>query len=215
MEGWRCSDCDTAHLEGLIHRGLMPVGADPLGWILPGKDRFPQSPDGYVVSVADFHERSFAVPPHRFLLVLLDHWRLELQHLDPIRIHHAAAFVAQGEGYLGIDSLWDLWCYFFIATLRQEKVHGRGEESMPVGCVEIHLRPTRAHEYLPARLAAPHKGRCSGWFYLKNIASLALPEHFLPRFTSGSPEAHSERWVWGVPKREVKKIVDHLRLSGS
>lgn len=90
-------------LEDLTRRGLMPAGVDSLEWILPSEDGFPQPPDGYVVSFTDFHERDFVVPPHRFLLVLLDQWWLELRHLDPIGIQHAAASIALCEGHLGID----------------------------------------------------------------------------------------------------------------
>lgn len=42
---------------------------------------------------------------------------------------------------------------------------------MPMGCVEIQLRGGRFHEYLPVRLAVPHKSWRSQWFYLKNVAS--------------------------------------------
>lgn len=80
-----------------------------------------------------------------------------------------------------------------------------------MGCIEIHLRPTWAHEYLPMRLAVPRGRWHSGWFYMKNVTFPALPEHVLPRFTGSSPAVHSKRWTWGVPRKELKKIEDHLQ----
>jgi hypothetical protein len=57
---------------GLIHRGLLPTRTDVLEWILSGDERFPVSPDGYVVLFTHFHERGLAAPTYRFLLGLLD-----------------------------------------------------------------------------------------------------------------------------------------------
>lgn len=43
-------------------------------------------PDGYAVSFAHFHERRLMAPPHRLLLLLLHHYKIELQHLNPYGI---------------------------------------------------------------------------------------------------------------------------------
>jgi hypothetical protein len=37
-----------------------------------------------------------------------------------------------------------------------------------------------------------------------------LLEHALPEFTGSVIEVASERWAWGVPKREAKRIKDHV-----
>jgi hypothetical protein len=80
-----------------------------------------------------------------------------------------------------------------------------------MGCVSIHLRGGgQAREYIPKRLSAPNRGWHSQWFYLKNVASPALPGLALLEFSDSMIEATSERWMWGVPKREVKRIKDHL-----
>jgi hypothetical protein len=49
------------------------------------------------------------------------------------------------------------------------------------------------------------------WFYLKNNAAPDLPEHALLEFTGHVGEVVPESWAkWGVWKKDVKKITDHL-----
>lgn len=118
MDRWLRSKCGATRLEGLVHGGLVPARSDALEWILPDEDeRIPRPPDGYVVTFTHFHERGLASPPHWFLLGLLDQYRIELYHLDPIRIQHITIFITLCEGYLGIGPHWDLWHYFFTARL--------------------------------------------------------------------------------------------------
>lgn len=62
------------------------------------------------------------------------------------------------------------------------------------------------------RLAVPHRLWRSQCFYLKNVASSALPEHALPEFSGLPIEAASERWKWGLGKKELRKIKDHLAV---
>jgi hypothetical protein len=54
------------------------VGTNAWEWILPDDERVPRPPDGYVVSFVYFHERGLTSPPHRFVLGLLDQYRLDL-----------------------------------------------------------------------------------------------------------------------------------------
>ena len=68
MELWGRFSITPRCLEGLV-RPLSAVGE----WLLPGDESEPAPPEGYVVSVAIFHERGFAVPTHRFLRGLLDY----------------------------------------------------------------------------------------------------------------------------------------------
>ena len=65
-------------------------------------------PDGYIISFAPFHERRFTIPPHPFFWGLLHHYQIELQHLDPNGIQHAAAFIMMCEGYLRIEPHFEL-----------------------------------------------------------------------------------------------------------
>ena len=70
-------------------------------WLMPGREDAPASPDGYVVSFAPFHQRGLTVPPHPFFWVLLHHYQIELQHLNPNGIQHIAAFIMIARGVWG------------------------------------------------------------------------------------------------------------------
>jgi hypothetical protein len=62
----------------------------------------PMSAEGYMVSFVMFYEREFDVPSHRFLRLLLQHYRLELHNLTPLGTLHFAPFVILCEAYMGI-----------------------------------------------------------------------------------------------------------------
>jgi hypothetical protein len=59
--------------------------------------------EGYVVSFMAFHERGLRMPPSRFMRVLLHYYKVELHHLAPNSISHAAIFAVVCEGYLGME----------------------------------------------------------------------------------------------------------------
>jgi hypothetical protein len=40
--------------------------------------------EGYVVSFVAFYQQGFGVPSHRFLCLLLQHYRLEMHNLTPL-----------------------------------------------------------------------------------------------------------------------------------
>jgi hypothetical protein len=118
----------------------------------------PSPLDGYVVSFMHFHERGLATPAYRFLQGLLHYYKIELQHLNPNRILHMAAFVSLCEGFLGIEPHFDLWRYFFIVRLQKKRERGRQDLHMPMGCAGIHLRCNRAREYMSLWLSSSNKG---------------------------------------------------------
>jgi hypothetical protein len=69
----------------------------------------------------------------------LNHYDIELQHLNPNRVQHMAAFIALCEGYLGIEPHFELWKYLFVVSL-QKKSEKKGEDlPVPIGCARIHL----------------------------------------------------------------------------
>ena len=86
MDSWCCSNITFQRMEGLIRRGLLRAWTSAEEWLLPGEEDLPSLPDGYMVSFAHFHERGLATPAHKFLLGLLHYYKIELQHLNPIRI---------------------------------------------------------------------------------------------------------------------------------
>jgi hypothetical protein len=74
----------------------------------------------------------FGVPSHQFLHSLLQFYGLELHHLTPSRILHMVAFVTLCEAYMGIETLFNMWKYFFHAQLQ-----GLDAEAVTLGNVDI------------------------------------------------------------------------------
>jgi hypothetical protein len=101
-------------------------------------EEMPAPPDGYVVSFTPFHECRLIISPHPFLLRLLHHYQIELQHLNANRIQHIVAFIALCEGYLGIEPHFKLWRHFFSVSLHKKRERS-GDLSVPMGCAGIHL----------------------------------------------------------------------------
>ena len=159
------------------------------------------------MSFTHFHERGFTIPAHKFLWGLLDYYQVELQHLTPNGVQHIAAFIALCEGFLGISPHFDLWRHFFAVSLSKKRV-GKPELSTPIGCASIHLRNTRASDYLLMRLSTSNKGWHSQWFYIKNDVTAPLPV-----YTKRLIEQALGSWRWGVPDKDKKRIKDHLPLS--
>jgi hypothetical protein len=100
-------------------------------------------------------------PAHSFLRGLLEHYCLELHHLNPNGVVHVAAFVALCEGYLGIEPNFDLWGYFGVDYLKDNVM----------GCVGIKQKSGRHIDYVSTRPSKSNKGWHSSWFYLKNDES--------------------------------------------
>ena len=71
------------------------------------------------------------------------------------------------EGFLGINSHFDLWRYFFTITLLK-KWEKKQELSTVMGWAGIQLRNNWVGEYLAMRLSTSNKGWHSHWFYIKN-----------------------------------------------
>ena len=113
MDSWHRSDVTYACMEGLVKRGLLCGRTNAVEWLVPSYEEAPTLPDGYIVSFVLFHKRGLVVPPHPFFRDLLHHYQIELQHLNPNRIQHIAAFIAMCEGYLGIEPHFEVGRYFF------------------------------------------------------------------------------------------------------
>jgi hypothetical protein len=67
---------------------------------------------------------------------LLWYYSLELHHLTPMRVLQIVAFVTLCEAYLGIDTDFDLWNYFFRVWCPQDPE----AELMISGGVVIHVK---------------------------------------------------------------------------
>ncbi|RLN39335.1 uncharacterized protein C2845_PM01G05450 [Panicum miliaceum] len=209
MATWERSSFGTSRAEGLVKKGLLCNRTERYEWLFPDSEEAPAPPNGYIVSFAHFHERGFAAPPSPFFRGLLHYYGLEVQHLNPNGIQHIAAFVALCEGFLGIEPNFSLWKYFFTVSLYQkaEKRSGQPRATLvAIGCAGIHLRQSRAREYMAMKTAASHKGWHQQWFYVKNYSESPLPE-----FTGRVFEAAPEVWAYGPVEKEKKRISSLLR----
>jgi CxxC motif-containing protein (DUF1111 family) len=102
------------HMQNLVSQGYM-TAAELATSRVPEDPTSPTAAGGCVMACVAFYERGFSVPSHRFLHSLLYFHDLELHHLTPSVILHMTAFVTLCEVYMGIESHFDLWNYFFHA----------------------------------------------------------------------------------------------------
>jgi hypothetical protein len=144
-------------MESVVRCGLLCIRNEANEWLLPDGRDSPLPPDGYVVSFMYFHERGLVAPSHCFLLGLLHYYKIELQHLKPNGIQHITAFIALYEGYLGIEPYFNLWRHFSV-DLQKRRGHGWAEVTMPMGCVNIHLRNNWSRDYMAVKLSTSNKG---------------------------------------------------------
>jgi hypothetical protein len=101
-QDWTPSTVMHGHLQKLMKHGFMAVTELESCRVLEDPV-FPPPTKGNVVSFVVFYERQFAMPPHRFLCLLLQYYNLELHHLTPSGVLHIVTFVTLCEAYLGID----------------------------------------------------------------------------------------------------------------
>jgi hypothetical protein len=84
------------------------------------------------------------MPSHRFLCLLLQFFGLELHHLTPSGVRHIAAFVTLCEAYMGIESHFNMWNYFFHIQLHPDS-NGRENDffyGTTLTCCFLHSRVT-------------------------------------------------------------------------
>lgn len=182
-------------LEALVEAGLLRPQGVLREWMLPMGESKPAPPPGYVVSFLPFHERGVGTPAHDFFRALLHFYEAELHHLNPNGVQQIATFVALCEGFLGVGPCLDLFRYFFSASLYRRR--GADGELLPVdiGSVGIHLKGTRAQEYIPTSAPSTNQGWHQRWFYIRNDTV-----HPFPAYTGRRIEEQPDQWRWGVAK---------------
>jgi hypothetical protein len=200
---WPFSTVAVEDLEALVTDGLLhPLSGGPQPeWMAPASEADPTPPPGYVVSFIPFHERGFGVPASCFMRALLHYYGVELHNFNPNSIVQAAIFAAVCEGFLGIDTHWDLWTHlfsaeFFAAMTDAKKVRMAVRAS---GCT-LQLRPGRAQQYIPTSLVSSNKGWQNRWFYLRNDGGM------LPPFSQQVVTAAGNNWHWGATRENQEKF---------
>jgi hypothetical protein len=120
----------------------------------------------------EFYERGLDTPSHQFLHSLLQYYGLVMHILIPSRILHIAAFMTLCEAYLGVDSEFDLWSYFFDVR----HPHDLDVELTVFGGAIIHVKYRNGvGPYFNLPMPRSMKGWQKKWFYLRNNASAPLP----------------------------------------
>jgi hypothetical protein len=100
------------------------------------------------------------------------------------------------EGFLGIDSHWDLWTHLFSAEFFTAKTEAKKVRmAVRAGGCTLQLRPGRAQQHIPATLASSNKGWQNRWFYLRNDGGM------LPPFSQRVVTATGTNWCWGPRAR--------------
>jgi hypothetical protein len=160
----------------------------------------------YVVAGSASYERGFGAPLHRFLLLLLQFYGLELHHLTPLGFLHIVAFITLCEAYIGTEPHFNLWNYFFRIWLRQ----GPGVEAAVWGCVDISIRCRQGIDpYSCLSMSNPPVGWQREWFFLRNDTDTPLHA-----FTGNRPTLNSAGgmvWLGGTST----SYNPYVRLSSS
>jgi hypothetical protein len=200
---WPRSSATEEKLVRLVDEGLLRPRTDPSRpeWIAPRpEEEVPHPPEGYVVSLMEYHKKGFGVPASRFMRGLLYHYEIELHHLPPNSVSQAAIFATLCEGFMGVEPHWDLWLWFFKAELNTVVSGGKGSprKAVRVGSCIPQLRGpaekggrSRADEYIVSKLTASNKGWQEGWFYLRNDGG------GLPPYTGRVIKNRPDRWFYG------------------
>jgi hypothetical protein len=197
MSNWTRSNVSHEQLLRLVEAGQLPPLTDAVEWIVPADESVPRPPTGYMVSFVVLHKRDFSVPNGRLIPGVLFAYGLQLQHLNPNSIQQMAAFKAMCEGYLGIDTHWHLFRYFFRFTCLRD-----GSRAAKIGCANLRTKQGRDNDYIPVTLTSLNSGWHKGWFYLRND-----PEFVLPSFIGCSIVKSQRNWADGPAKKEKEKML--------
>lgn len=189
MRRWERSLASEPLLTSLVTRGLLAPLTGDVEWRASGQERSPYPLEGYVVSFVAFHQRGFGMPAHRFLRELLHHLGVSLQELSPNGVQQMDLFVALYDGFLGIDPHFDLFLYFFKATLVKPP-----SGMAPWGFCSIQMKRSRTGGYPRVELSTSIKDWHQYWFYLRNHDDGRLLA-FSP--TRAIPTVRPRHWAWG------------------
>jgi hypothetical protein len=128
-----------------------------------------------IVVFSSFFQRGLRPPACDFLRGILDHYKIELVHLNPNSILQIAIFVHLCEAFLGISPNFPLFKnYFFL------KYQLSAPNKKVIGGVGLQTRPHASFLDLP--LKSSLWGWHGTWFYCKNH------EPHLPSFIGRLPK---------------------------
>jgi len=203
---WPPSNVTRSALEVHVKAGILrPItDARQPEWIVPSaNDREPNPPRGYVVCFLSFLDQGFGTPASHLMRAILHYYEVELHNLNPNSVMQAAVFATVCEGFLGVPPHWNLWLHLFKADMAACYVGG---EKFPlrVGCCTLQLRQQRSSQYIWSVMPSSNRGWQSGWFYIRNDGGL------LPKYTGKMVKECPQKWVWGAPADEQKRLAPFL-----
>jgi len=206
VEVWPPCNVTKSALEARVKSGILRPLKDVEfpEWIVPSaNDREPNPPPGYVVCFLSFLDRGFGISAGRLIRAILHYYEVELHNLNPNSVMQAAVFATVCEGFLGVPAHWNLWLHLFKAEMSARYVGG---EKIPlrVGGCTLQLHQQRTGQYIWSSMPSSNRGWQNGWFYLRNDGGL------LPPYTGKMVTEAPQKWVWGAPSEEQKKLAPLL-----
>ena len=206
VEAWPPSNVTRSALDARVKAGILrPLTDVELPeWIVPSaNDREPNPLPGYVVCFQSFLDRGFGTLASRLMRAILHHYEVELHNLNPNSVMQASVFTMVCEGFLGVPTHWNLWLHLFKAEMSARYVGG---EKIPlrVGGCTLQLRQQRARQYIWSAMPSSNRGWQNGWFYLR------IDSELLPAYTGKMVTESPQKWVWGAPTEEQKRLAPLL-----
>jgi hypothetical protein len=147
-----------------------------LQWCSAAREDIPTPNTKETVVIFSFFQRGFGLPTYDFLHGLLDHYKIELVHLNPNCIIQIVVFVHLCEAFLGIPHNFPLFKnYFFL------KYQASATNQKVIGGVGFQTRPRVGFLELPMKTSL--QGWHKMWFYYENHEP-SLPPFIgrLPKF---------------------------------
>jgi hypothetical protein len=129
---------------------------------------------------------------------LLYYYGLELHHLNLNSICHISIFIHFYEAFLGIEPLWDLFCFVF-----RVKPQPTSKSPSVVGGASIQLRQQAGNKYLSYKFPSNITGWKNHWFYIENHVP-QLPEK------SNSPPVVRLEWNIELSRGDMDQVEELL-----
>jgi hypothetical protein len=146
-----------------------------LQWLSAKGEGIPTPNMKQIMVFSSFFQWGFGLPAYDFLRGLLQHYQIELVHLNPNSILQIAVFVHLCEAFLGIPPSFPLFKnYFFLkyqpSTNNRKVIRGVGLQTHPCS------------GFLDLPMKSSLRGWHKTWFYCENH------EPSLPAFVGQLPE---------------------------
>jgi hypothetical protein len=132
-----------------------------LQWRTAAREDIPTPNTNEIVVFSSFFQHGFGLPACDFLCGFLDHYKIELVHLNPNSILQIAVFVHLYEAFLGISHNFPLLKnYLFL------KYQLSAANQKVIGGVGLQTRPRAGFLELPMKTSL--RGWHMTWFYYEN-----------------------------------------------